>query len=68
LDFPRTERYNRMNGLDPNVVSPIQAPSLGTLHGGEIFASSSNRSPGYNLHSSTSDRVLASPIESWTRR
>jgi len=48
LDFPRTERYNRMNGLDPSVVSPLQVPGLGTLHGGEIFASSSNRSPGYN--------------------
>lgn len=49
LDFPRTERYNRMNGLDPSVVSPLQVPALGTLHGGEIFASSSNRSPNYNV-------------------
>ncbi len=48
LDFPRTERYNRMNGLDPSVVSPLQVPGLGTLHGGEIFANSKNRSPGYN--------------------
>jgi hypothetical protein len=48
LDFPRTERYNRTNGLDPNVVSPLQVPALGTLHGGEIFASSSNRTPNYN--------------------
>jgi hypothetical protein len=48
LDLPRTERYNRMNGLDPSVVSPLQVPGLGTLHGGEIFASSKNRSPGYN--------------------
>jgi Carboxypeptidase regulatory-like domain len=48
LDFPRTERYNRMNGLDPNVVSPLQVPGLGTLHGGEIFASSRDRSPGYD--------------------
>lgn len=48
LDFPRTERYNRMNGLDPNIVSPLQVPALGVLHGGEIFASPSNRSPGYN--------------------
>ena len=47
IDFPRTERYNRMEGLDPSVVSPVQAPGLGTLHGGEIFASSSNRSPGF---------------------
>ena len=48
IDFPRTERYNRMDGLDPSVVSPVQVPGLGTLHGGEIFASSSNRSPGFN--------------------
>ncbi|MFL6352653.1 MAG: TonB-dependent receptor domain-containing protein [Bryobacteraceae bacterium] len=48
LTFPRTERYNRMNALDPNVVSPLQVPGLGTLHGGEVFASSSNRSPGYD--------------------
>src|SRR6185312_11369040 len=48
VDFPRTERYNRMNGLDPNVVSPVQVPGLGTLHGGEIFASPSNRSPGFD--------------------
>jgi hypothetical protein len=47
LDFPRTERYNRMNGLDPSVVSPVQVPALGTLLGGEIFANSGNRSPGY---------------------
>jgi hypothetical protein len=53
LDFPRTERYNRMNGLDPSVVSPLQVPALGTLHGGEIFASSSNRAPGYNTSYTT---------------
>src|SRR5579872_2354494 len=49
LDLPRTERYNRLNGFDTSVVSPVQAPGLGTLHGGEIFASSSNRSPNYNI-------------------
>jgi hypothetical protein len=48
LDFPRTERYNRTNGLDPSVVSPITVPGFGTLHGGEIFANSNNRSPNYN--------------------
>jgi len=47
LDTPRTERYNRMEGVDPSVVSPVQVPGMGTLHGGEIFASSSNRSPGF---------------------
>lgn len=44
---PRTERYNRMNALDPEVVSPLQVPGLGTLHGGEIFMNSSLRS-NYN--------------------
>lgn len=44
VSTPRTERYNRMNALDPNVVSPVQAPGLGTLRGGEIFMSPGNRS------------------------
>lgn len=43
VSLPRTERYNRMNSVDPNVVSPLQVPGLGTLHGGEVFASSSDR-------------------------
>ncbi len=44
VSLPRTERYNRMQGLDPNLVSPLQVDGLGTLHGGEVFMSSSNRS------------------------
>jgi len=44
VSTPRTERYNRMNELSTSVVSPIQAPGLGTLHGGEIFMSPGNRS------------------------
>jgi hypothetical protein len=43
LTMPRTERYNRMDWLDPNVISPVQVPSLGTLHGGEVFASANDR-------------------------
>jgi hypothetical protein len=43
VNTPRSERYNRMNALDPNVVSPLSAPGLGTLHGGEIFMNSNNR-------------------------
>jgi len=43
VSFPRTERYNRMDTLSTSVVSPVQAPGLGTLHGGEIFMSPSNR-------------------------
>ena len=57
LSFPRTERYNRMNSLDPNLVSPIQyaqqpvianpIPGLtpvSILHGGEVFTSPNDRS------------------------
>ena len=47
VSTPRTERYNRMNAVSTSVVSPITAPGLGTLHGGEIFMSPSNRS-NYN--------------------
>jgi len=43
LTLPRTERYNRMNWLDPNVVSPLQVPGLGTLTGGEVFATANDR-------------------------
>ena len=43
VNTPRSERYNRMNGFDPSVVSPVTAPGLGTLHGGEIFMTPSNR-------------------------
>lgn len=57
LSLPRTERYNRMNSLDPTLVSPIQyaqqpelvqaIPGLtpvSNLVGGEVFASPNNRS------------------------
>lgn len=47
LSLPRTERFNRMNWLDPSVVSPLQVPGLPTLHGGEVFASSHDRSNYY---------------------
>lgn len=43
ISLPRTERFNRMNWLDPNLVSPLQVPGIPTLHGGEVFASSKNR-------------------------
>lgn len=46
--MPETERYNRMNELDPNVVSPLQVPGLGTLHGGMIFMGPGNPT-NYNL-------------------
>ncbi|HUN86290.1 MAG TPA: TonB-dependent receptor [Terracidiphilus sp.] len=43
VSMPRTDRHNRQNWLDLNVVSPLVVPALGTLHGGEVFASSSQR-------------------------
>jgi hypothetical protein len=48
VTLPRTERYNRMNWVDLNVVSPLQVPGLGTLHGGEVYASPNDRTQ-YNL-------------------
>lgn len=45
LSMPRTERHNRLNWFDPTATSPLDVPSLGTLHGGEVFASSGKRSP-----------------------
>lgn len=44
LDTPRTERFNRMNWLDPDVPSPLQVPGL-NLRGGLIFADQNTRSP-----------------------
>jgi hypothetical protein len=44
ISLPRTERYNRMDWLDPNAPSPIQVPGLPQLHGAEVFASSNDRS------------------------
>jgi Carboxypeptidase regulatory-like domain/TonB dependent receptor len=43
LNTPRTERFNRMNWLDPNALSPLQNPAFPTLHGIEVFANSSHR-------------------------
>lgn len=43
VSMPRTDRHNRQNWFDPNVVSPLSVPGLGTLHGGEVFASPSQR-------------------------
>lgn len=43
LTLPRTERHNRQNWFDPNVNSPLSVPGLGTLKGGEVFASPSQR-------------------------
>jgi hypothetical protein len=43
ISVPRTDRHNRQNWFDPNVELPLQVPAFGTLHGGEVFASSKQR-------------------------
>lgn len=43
VSVPRTDRHNRQNWLDLNVLSPLSVPALGNLYGGEVFASSSQR-------------------------
>jgi hypothetical protein len=43
VSLPRTERHNRMNWFDPSVESPLSVPALGTLYGGEVFASAATR-------------------------
>src|SRR5579871_3598657 len=54
VTMPRTDRYNRQNWFDPNVVNPLNGGSLSyvdqvngpttlDLRGGEVFASSSQR-------------------------
>jgi len=43
VTLPRTDRFNHQNWFDPNAVSPLKVPGLGILHGGEVFASSNER-------------------------
>ena len=45
ISLPRTERFNRMNWLDPNLAYSLTAPALPDLpvKGGEVFASPSHR-------------------------
>ena len=54
VTLPRTDRHNRQNWFDPNVTSPLNGGSLSyiddqgnpvtlQLHGGEVFATSSQR-------------------------
>lgn len=43
LSTARTERYNRMNYLDPNIASPLQVPGLPNMKGGLRFASPDDR-------------------------
>jgi len=44
VSLPRTERHNRMNWFDPNVMSPLTVPGLPALYGGEMFTSDQIRS------------------------
>jgi hypothetical protein len=43
LSLPRTERFNRMNWLDPNALSPLANSPLGALHGIVVFAGPNDR-------------------------
>jgi hypothetical protein len=45
VSLPRTERFNRMNWLDPNLTYSLTTPGLPDLpvKGGEVFANSNNR-------------------------
>jgi hypothetical protein len=43
ISLPRTERFNHMNYLDPNVASPLQVPGLPNLMGGLVYADPSHR-------------------------
>jgi hypothetical protein len=45
ISLPRTERFNRMNWLDPNISYSLKAPGFPDfpVKGGEVFASSGNR-------------------------
>jgi hypothetical protein len=45
ISLPRTERFNRMNWLDPNISYSLKAAGFPDfpVKGGEVFASSSNR-------------------------
>jgi outer membrane receptor protein involved in Fe transport len=43
LSVARTERFNHMNYLDPDVASPLKVLGLPNLRGGLVFASSKDR-------------------------
>jgi len=43
VSMPRTDRFNRQNWFDPTATLPLTVPGLETLHGGEVFASSHER-------------------------
>jgi hypothetical protein len=43
VQYPSTERYNRLEYFDPSIASPLQVPGMPNLMGGDVFASPSNR-------------------------
>lgn len=43
VSMPRTDRFNRQNWFDPTAALPLSVPGLGVMHGGEVFASPSQR-------------------------
>lgn len=56
INTPRTERFNRMNWVDPNALSPLQVAGLPPLHGIEIFTGPSHRHNYYTDYKNISPR------------
>jgi hypothetical protein len=70
VNTPRTERFNRMNWLDPQAASPLQltpqqlqglpadeAQNLSSLHGIEVFVSPKNRQNYYTDYKDIQPRL-----------
>ncbi len=45
VDLPRTERFDRMSWVDPDIPTGISAPGLSSLRGGLRFTDKNTRSP-----------------------
>ena len=60
ISLPRTERFNRMNWLDPNLAYSLTAPALPDLpvKGGEVFASPSHRYNYDTYHGAIQPRLV----------
>ena len=43
LQLPGTDRWNRLNYFDPNIVSPLQVAGMPEIMGGDAFPTPSNR-------------------------
>lgn len=64
LETPRTERYNRTEWFDPNILSPINPvpclpgePCLSNLKGGAVYASNKDRSPAFTNYKGLAPRI-----------